>query len=348
MGDNYAIIGIGKLKTIGNIQGALSHMTRSRYTANSNGKPNTVLIPPPTLQQITDRINSYMPRKNAVLALDFLMTASPDFFRGKTEKEIAAWEQDSLAWCKKVFGSDNLIAAYSHHDESCIHITCTIIPEKKDGKLSAAYFVDGRQKLRDLWTSYAQAMKPYGLKRGKMYSPAKHTSIKNYYADVNRAAELSGKKKFKAADLPEPGIKDYANPRAYAANLINFAIERYQQQNANLRTGLKAEQQEKEKLIAAIAKDRQLYAYLKENPDALRNLENALAEEKKGRAADKERLIKLLAAVKIFFRKNIDPRSTMRKPENLGHLLDFPEIAKDLRIDLKMDKKPTRGMTLTK
>ena len=347
MADSYAIIGIGKVKTMGNLQGVLSHMTRSRRTPNSNGKPNDILIPPPPFKQIEERINSYMPRRNAIYCYDFLMTLSPEAAQKMTEKQIQAWEQDSLAWCKKVFGSDNLIPAITHRDEQTPHIQAIIIPEWQ-GRLCAAHYTDGRQKLRDLWTSYAQAMKPYGLKRGKLYSPAKHTSIKNYYADVNRAAELSGKKKFKAADLPEPGIKDYANPRAYAANLINFAIERYQQQNANLRTGLKAEQQEKEKLIAAIAKDRQLYAYLKENPDALRNLENALAEEKKGRAADKERLVKLLAAVKLFFRKNIDPRSTMRKPENLGHLLDFPEIAKDLRIDLKMDKKPTRGMTLTK
>lgn len=346
MADSYAIIGIGKIKTMGNLQGALSHMTRSRRTPNSNGKPNDVLIPPPPLKQIEERINSYMPRKNAIYCYDFLMTLSPEAAKKMTEEQIKSWEQDSLAWCKKVFGSDNVIAAITHRDEQTPHIQAIIIPEWQ-GKLCAAHYTDGRQKLRDLWTSYAEAMKPYGLKRGKLYSPAEHKSIKRYYADVNKAAELPAKRKFKAADLPEPGLKDYANPRAYAANLINIAIERYQQQNANLRTGLNTERQEKEKLLTTIAKDRQLYAYLKANPDAYRELEAELIKEQEARLADKMETIKLLAAIRTFFRKNIDPRSTMRKPENLGALLDFPEIEKDIRLDLKPDKKPTQEMSLT-
>ena len=345
MADAYAIIGLAKLKTIGNIQGMLAHMTRSRYTANSNGKPNTILIPPPTLQQIEERINSYMPRRNAVLAYDFLMTASPEFFRGKTEQEIAAWEQDSLAWCQKVFGPGNLIAAYSHHDESSIHITCTIIPEW-EGKLCAAHFTDGRQKLRDMWTSYAQAMRPWGLKRGKLYSPAKHQAIKSYYSDVNQAKAVAIRGKVKAEQLPEPTLKDHAQPQEYAARLINYAIERLQEQNANLRTGLKAERQQREKAQAAAAKYKELYLSLLADPDGIRALEKALAEERLGRASDRREYEKLLAAVRDFFRKNIDKNSICRKPEALGRLLDFKEIEKDLRISLKPCNEPRQSMTL--
>lgn len=66
----YAIVGVSKLKTAGNIAGMLSHMTRTRYTANSNGRENDILIAPPALPELMEEIGQYCPRKNAVLAYD--------------------------------------------------------------------------------------------------------------------------------------------------------------------------------------------------------------------------------------------------------------------------------------
>lgn len=347
MADNYAIIGVAKLKTTGNIKGVAEHMERSRETINANGRANDVLITPPPFEEITERIRSYLPRKNAVLAYDFLMTASPDFFRGKTEEQVRQWERDSIAWCKKTFGSGNVIAAICHRDETTPHIQAIIIPDY-EGKLNARHFTGGREKLRGLWTSYAQAMQTWGLKRGKLYSPAEHKAIKEYYADINQAAEIAIRGKLKAEQLPEPGLKDHANPRQYAAGLINYAIERLQKQNANLRTALKTERQEKEKAQEAAAKDRELYSFLRANPDAFRTLEKELEQERRDRAADNAEHEKLLEAIRTFFRKNINTRSTLRKPENLGLLKDFPELAKDIRLSLKPDGKPAQGMTRTR
>ncbi len=347
MADNYAIIGLAKLKTAGNIQGVLGHMTRSRRTANANGRENDILIQPPPLASIMERINGYLPRKNAVLSYDFLMTASPEAFKNMSEAEIKEWEQDSLEWCRRTFGRDNVIAAITHRDEQTPHIQAIVIPEW-EGKLNASHFTDGRQKMRDLWTSYAAAMAKYGLKRGKLFSPAEHKAIKEYYNDVNRAAELPKKRRFKPEDLPEPGLKDYVNPKEYAAELINIAIKRYQQQNANLRTGLNGEKREKEKLLELTAKEKQAAAFLKANPEAFRNLEKELNRERQDRNADKKRMVKLMEAVKDFFKRNIDPYSILRTPERLGQLLDFPEIEEEIRLDTRPEKKTPKGVGLSR
>ncbi len=343
--NQYAIIGLAKLKAGGNIKAVLEHMTRSRKTENSNGRANDVLIQPPQLPEIMERLNSYLPRKNAVLSYDFLMTASPDFFQDKTEEEIKAWERDSLAWCQETFGKDNVVAAICHRDELTPHIQALIIPEK-DGKLNARYYTGGREKMRALWTGYARKMKAWGLQRGKLFSPAEHKAIRDYYADVNKAAELVARGKVRAEQLPEPGIKGHASPREYAADLINYAIRRLRQQNANLRQGLAAANREKESLTESAARDRELYAAIRDNPDAFRELQEALQREREGRAADKKRYFLLLAAIKDFFRRNIDARSVYRKPDNLGQLQDFPELADAIKLDITPERKPRRGMTL--
>lgn len=347
MADKFAIIGVGKLKTSGNIGGVLDHMERKRKTENSNGRDNDILIKPPPLPEIMQRIREYIPRKNAVFAYDFLMTASPEFFQGKTEADIKQWEQDSLNWCKSVFGAENVIGAVCHRDETTPHIQALIIPEH-EGKLNAKHFTGGREKLRNLWTSYAQAMKPWGLKRGRLYSPAEHKTIKQYYADINRAAEKAARAAIRPEQLPEPGLKDHANPRQYAAPLVNYAIKTMQQRNANLSAALEAERQEKQKIIAATAKEREASLFLKENPDAFRKIRAELEAEREARAADQTRYKKLLQAVRQYFRRNVAKNSVNRTPERLGMLAAFPELQKDLAIDLKAGatERPVKERTL--
>ncbi|SDC76641.1 Plasmid recombination enzyme [Succiniclasticum ruminis] len=347
MADNYAIIGVAKLHTAGNVAGVLAHALRTRPTANSNGAGIDVRIQPPPLEKIMERVAEYMPRKNAVIMYDFLTTASPAFFKSASPEQVEAWKRDSLKWVQDIFGKDNVVSAIFHDkDEQTCHGSYLIIPEY-EGKLNARHFTGGREKLRGLWTSYAQAMSKYGLKRGKLYSPAEHKTIKQYYADINAAAERAARAAIRPEQLPEPGIKDHASPREYAAPLINYAIKTMQQRNANLATALAAERKENEKLIAATAKDRELYSFLQANPDAFRKLEEKLERERESRAADKEKYLNLIAAVKTFFRKNIPANSKDRTPERLGALLGFPELKKAIQIDLTRAARPQQGTERT-
>lgn len=336
---NYAIIGIAKLHTAGNIGGVLDHMTRQRKTANSNGRPNDILIPPPKLPELMKEIDLYMPRKNAVLCYDMLLTASPDFFIGKTEQQIQDWQRASLEWVYKKFGRESVKACICHRDELTPHLSLLVLPDHA-GKLNARYYTGGKQKMRQLWTEYGEAMRPFGLERGREYSPAKHQDIKAYYAAVNKGAELAKVREIKAEELPAPDILDRVSPRQYAADLINRVTSFIRKENGSLRAALKEERQQREATTRQMIKDRETFHTLKENPEAFRELQEALAAEAEARAGTQARFSELVQAIGEYFQANIDRNSTLRHPDRLGKLQDFPELQKSVRLSLIQDKKP--------
>ena len=326
MKEPYAIIGLAKLKSMGNIAGVLAHMGRTRPTPNSNGKENVTLIAPPTLQELEQTIAEYHARSNAVYAFDFLCTTSPQHFIGKTREQIEEWAGASLLWAKNTFGADNIKAASLHLDETTPHLQLLIIPEY-EGKLNAKHYTGTRAKMRGLWTSYAKAMKPYGLRRGREYSPADHKSIKAYYEDVQKGKAAAAAMKVNPAQLPEPTLEDRIKPREYAAKLINYVARKLAMENANLRAALDAERQEKEKLTGKTITDRQLFHMAKEHPEEIARLIAELAAAKETAAAKDKRFHELTEAIKDFFKRHIPVNSVMRKPEELGQLTAFPELA---------------------
>lgn len=274
---------------------------------------------------------------------DFLLTASPEWFTGKTEEQIKEWETASLQWACDKFGRDNIKAAICHRDETTPHLQLVIIPEHA-GKLNARYYTGGREKLRALWTEYAAAMKPYGLERGREYSPAKHQDIKAYYAAVNKGAELATKRKVKAEELPAPELGDRLNPRQYAADLVNRATSFIRKEAGNLRAALAAEREQREELTRQMIRDREIYNSMKQNPERFRELQEAIRREAAGRMQEQAKYKKLLEAIAAYFRKNIDRNSGLRHPDKLGALQDFPELQKDIRLSLTPDTKEHRGM----
>ena len=342
----FAIIGITKLHTAGNIKGVLDHATRQRPTANSNGRENDILIAPPKLPELMAEINSYKFRKNAVLCYDMLLTTSPDYFVGKTEEQIREWQQKSLEWVYQKFGKNSVKMCICHRDELTPHLSLLVLPLDPSGeKLNARYYTGGREKMRALWTEYAAAMKPLGLERGREYSPAKHQSIKSYYKAVNRGAKLAKVREIKAEELPAPELLDAVSPRQYAADLINRVTAIIRKENGALRAELEAEKDRRKKITQQIAADRKIYHLLEETPKAFRELQEAFKKELQGRAKDRQQYEALTAAIKDYFRQNIDPDSVLRTPDRLGNLLRFPELADAIRISLTPTMDLRQGNT---
>ena len=349
MADLYAIVGIAKLKAKGNIGGVLSHMFRTRETPNSDGRENLTMIPAPPLDEIMQEINSYLPRKNAVLAYDLLLTASPEFFDGKTQEQIKDWAESSLQWACDKFGKHNIKGAVLHLDEmqtGSPHLQLLVICEHEN-KLNARYYTGGREKMRAMWTEYAGAMRKYGLKRGREFSPAKHKAIKEFYSDVKRGIELAKGRDFTADDLPAPTMGDRLDPAEYAVKLINHVANHYRKQNGNLRSALEATRRELEQVTNQTANDRKQYREMIENPEMIKELREALAGQTKARATEQAKNERLIQAIAEFFRRNIAKNSKLRTPENLGKLADFPELQKDLRLSLTPEQN-RQGMTLTR
>jgi len=144
----FAILRTAKLKTYGNIGGAGAHNNRTRETPNADpGIQNVKLRGSNDLvSDVKARLGvlSKPPRKNAVLAVETLLTASPEFFKGKTDAEILAWAEYSLESMKLFWGEENVVAADLHLDESTPHIHVVSVPIA-DGKLSCREFLGGRK-----------------------------------------------------------------------------------------------------------------------------------------------------------------------------------------------------------
>ncbi|MGV2831959.1 MobV family relaxase [Myxosarcina sp. GI1(2024)] len=173
----YAIARIAKLKA-GNINSSELHVNRERETINANKNiTNIRLIGEGDRRRLNEvvreRIGEQTIRKNAVLCVEMLLTASPEYFRpeapsraGYYEPEkLESWQQAVKGWLDTEYG-DRIVRAELHLDESTPHIHAYFVPLDERGKLNCRGIFGGRQKLSQFQDSYAQAMSPLGLERG--------------------------------------------------------------------------------------------------------------------------------------------------------------------------------------
>lgn len=194
----YAILRTSKLKSWGNISGSAAHTYRHKGMA-PNADPlrmgrNKVLVgrSGEAVEDIRNRISAITdkPRKNGVLCVEHLLTASPEFFEKLTSKQVDAWARKNLQFLAKTYGKQNVVHAVLHLDESTPHIVAYVVPEK-DGKLNCRAYLGGREKLTKLQTGYANDMRSMGLERGVEGSKARHRTVKNFYASLDRIERLS-------------------------------------------------------------------------------------------------------------------------------------------------------------
>ena len=191
---NYAILRTAKLKTMGNIGSSLAHSYRTIETPNAD--PNltpknhhTVATPEAVKQAIQNRLPEKR-RADAVLCIEYLITASPEWEGWGNDKEAEFFKR-SAQWLMDKHGEENIAGMSIHRDISTPHLVAYVVPIDQKGKLNCKDFLGGRVKLNQMQTNFANAVADLGLARGKEGSKAKHTSIKEYYHDINHARDFS-------------------------------------------------------------------------------------------------------------------------------------------------------------
>ena len=194
MAMNYAILRTAKLKTMGNIGGSLAHSYRMIETPNAD--PNltpknhhSVATPEAVKQIIKDRLPEKR-RADAVLCIEYLITASPEWEGWGKSAEFEFFKRASL-WLMDKHGEENIAGMSIHRDISTPQLVAYVVPIDQKGKLNCKDFLGGRAKLNKMQTDFANAVADLGLTRGKEGSKAKHTSIKEYYHDINHARDFS-------------------------------------------------------------------------------------------------------------------------------------------------------------
>ncbi len=194
----YAILRFDKIKTLPDLTSMASHWDRSRPTPNADPRAQHWAVQFLHGQDGVSEVEKRLPakrRKDAVLGLEGLLSASPEYFRDDPAQagvfdldRTKAWVKASMTWLKKEYG-DRLASAVVHLDEATPHIHAAIVPlDRKTGRLDAKTQFN-RAELRRFQTDYAKALKPLGIRRGQENSQARHEDVQRYYGSVNAALE---------------------------------------------------------------------------------------------------------------------------------------------------------------
>lgn len=126
-------------------------------------------------------------RKDAVMSITGLYSASPDWFKDSSRCDMIAYFEDCLRFHECHYGP--VISAVVHLDETTPHLHICSVPITPDGRLSAKELVGNRSNMTRLQTRFAvEVGRMYGMKRGEERSAdayRKHKTEQEYVIGKN-------------------------------------------------------------------------------------------------------------------------------------------------------------------
>ena len=185
----YAILRFAKYKgpEIGQIE-AHNERTKEKYASNpdvdtSRSHLNFHLIQPERKyrteaeKQIAEA--ECRTRKDSVRVVEALVTASPEFFKGKKRAEIRAFFEEAVRFIERYQGKSTIISAVVHMDEKTPHMHLSFVPLTRDKRLSAKDIVGNKKKLTWWQDNFWKHMvrKYPDLERGESASETGRTHI---------------------------------------------------------------------------------------------------------------------------------------------------------------------------
>ena len=178
----YAILRFAKYKgpEISNIE-AHNERTKENYASNpdidkSRSHLNFHLVTPQRKyraeaeKQIAEA--GCRTRSDSVRVVEALVTASPEFFKGKKKGEIKAYFQEALGFIQEHQDQKTIISAVVHMDEKTPHMHLCFVPLTADKRLSAKEIVGNKKKLTQWQDRFWEHMvrKYPDLERGESVS----------------------------------------------------------------------------------------------------------------------------------------------------------------------------------
>ena len=249
----YAVLRVDrrKAKAMAAIAASSAHTMREKPTPNANPEG-----PAPVVMHLADGRTPYQAarhllegaerrNRDTVLCREIVLSASPSYFRPGRESmggvfepdRVKAWATASMAWAKRQW-ADQLASVVLHLDEITPHLHILCIPRVRTAaggwKLNSKALFD-RERLRELQTSYGNAMSPLGIRRGEPGSIATHAEARQYYGIVNACKDLPERVKLPPtpkAPTPPKGVAAEASNALGAAFGIETAHQRAMQAHA--------------------------------------------------------------------------------------------------------------------
>lgn len=324
----YSILRIRKIKTIAMLSRSASHTFREQPTPNADPTKlaHNRIKGAKDSAQLISALQSRLPerrRRDAVLCIEYLVTASPEAFErhgGHLDDLGSGYFNDALRWLKARHGPENVISAAIHLDERTPHLVAYVVPLTAQGRLSARDFLGGPQVMRSMQDSFHDACgASRGLQRGIQGSKAKHEEISSFYGMLSSIDEA-----------PELSAKDYAlralghKTQAWlSAEKVTKALAH----DAKIEKKQRKRISSKQKAISALEiknKNREFALHKKETELAKRALEIERQEKEisrrqpeleiaMARVEGMERMIELL-------RSKLNPQANLKKAKDTAYL----------------------------
>lgn len=257
----FAILGQRKLHTQAEIVHARGHNNREEEVGNvivDAPEPRVVLGPVDAWQGVKDRLGELgiEPRKGAVLALELMMTTSPEWWLrdadgAVNEMQLLAFERMAMKYLRQRFVPEALVSVTLHNDESTPHyhaIACPVrqridqrfaskgerwtlcargdlIPKMAKEDRPAFYAsawrggIGGRGHMAYEQTRFAEVMAPLKLARGKVWSGAPNKPNAEHQAELRAGIAAVGVERAGLQDARMDIIIDEARQREEAAEL---------------------------------------------------------------------------------------------------------------------------------
>ena len=160
---------------------AHNERTKEQYASNpdidtSRSRYNLHLVQPQGRYRAeTDRMITAAHcrvRKDSVRVVEALVTASPEFFKDKTNREIKAYFEHALEFLKGKQNTQTFLSAVVHMDEKTPHLHLCFVSLTADGRLRAKEIIGNRKNLVKWQDEFWQHMvKQYPeLERGESAS----------------------------------------------------------------------------------------------------------------------------------------------------------------------------------
>lgn len=232
---DFAVLRIAKITTLNGLSGASSHNARTANSGTDHADNHAPLMgggvrliagqedAGEAWHVRTQAVGLSKPRKDAVRALEAVMSVSPAWFSQASQAERQQWLDQSIVWATELFGQSNILSAYLHDDEETPHLHLLVVPlaekaRKKAGRprkgregqnrktvlswgLSAADYIGSPEKLVELQTQYAARLSDLGIRRGRprRTTGSQHLSANTYRAQA--ADELADAKAIRSEAL---------------------------------------------------------------------------------------------------------------------------------------------------
>lgn len=216
----FAILRFAKYKgpEISNIE-AHNERTKEEYASNpdidkSRSHLNFHLLEPKRKyraeveRQIKDA--GCRTRSDSVRLVEALVTATPEFFKGKKKAEIKAYFQEALDFIREHQDPKTIISAVVHMDEKTPHMHLSFVPLTEDGRLCAKEIVGNKKKLTQWQDRFWEHMvKKYpDLERGESASETGRDHIPpRVFKEMTRLTKQKAKLEELLSDINPFNIK---------------------------------------------------------------------------------------------------------------------------------------------